>query len=164
MPGWRCLGGKVGQADPAAPDTVAPTDLLLQIKPQMRSAERPLSPHLQIYRWQLTSVLSILHRASGVALSVGAAILVWWLVAAASGPEAYDTAANFLGSWLGIVLLLGWSAALFYHLCNGIRHLVWDTGHALDLKSVYTGGWIVVAAAAVLTLIAWAAGMAHWAG
>ncbi|HEY3912390.1 MAG TPA: succinate dehydrogenase, cytochrome b556 subunit [Stellaceae bacterium] len=130
----------------------------------MRPADRPLSPHLQIYRWQLTSVLSILHRASGVALSVGGVILVWWLVAAASGPEAYDTVARFLGSWLGIVLLLGWSAALFYHLCNGIRHLVWDTGHALDLKSVYVGGCIVVAAAAILTLIAWAAGMARWAG
>lgn len=130
----------------------------------MRSAERPLSPHLQIYRWQLTSVLSILHRAAGIALTIGAAILVWWLVAAASGPEAYATVQNFLGSWIGVVLLLGWSAALFYHLCNGIRHLVWDTGHALDLGSVYLGGWIVVGATAVLTVIAWAIGIAHWVG
>jgi succinate dehydrogenase / fumarate reductase cytochrome b subunit len=90
----------------------------------MDSAERPLSPHLQIYRWQLTSVLSILHRAAGIALSVGAVLLVWWLVAAASGPAAYSRAAGFFGSWIGLVLLFGWTAALFYHLCNGIRHLV----------------------------------------
>jgi succinate dehydrogenase / fumarate reductase, cytochrome b subunit len=130
----------------------------------MRSADRPLSPHLQIYRWQLTSVLSILHRASGVALSLGGILLVWWLVAAAYGPDAYAGVADFLGSWLGIVLLLGWTAALFYHLCNGIRHLVWDTGHALDLRSTYIGGSIVVAAAAILTGIAWAVGIARWVG
>ncbi len=100
----------------------------------MRSADRPLSPHLQIYRWQLTSVLSILHRATGVALSAGTILLVWWLVAAASGPEAYEGVQEFLGSWLGLLLLFGWSLSLFYHLCNGIRHLVWDTGHALDLE------------------------------
>lgn len=128
----------------------------------MRSADRPLSPHLQIYRWQLTSVMSILHRAAGVALSIGTVLLVWWLVAAASGPDAYDRIENFLGSWIGLVLLLGWSASLFYHLCNGIRHLVWDTGHALDLGSTYLGGWLVVAATSVLTLIAWVAGIWRW--
>ena len=128
----------------------------------MRSAERPLSPHLQIYRWQLTSVMSILHRAAGLALCAGSVLLVWWLVAAATGPEAYRGAQNFLGSWIGIALLLGWTAALFYHLCNGIRHLTWDTGHALDLRSTYIGGWVVVAATAILTGAAWAAGIAHW--
>ena len=130
----------------------------------MKTAERPLSPHLQIYRWQLTSVMSILHRATGVALSAGGVLLVLWLVAAASGPEAYSRFADFLGSWFGIVLLLGWTAALFYHLCNGIRHLVWDTGHALDLGPTYFGGWIVVGATVVLTAIAWAAGISHWVG
>ena len=73
----------------------------------MRSADRPLSPHLQIYRWQLTSVLSILHRATGVALSGGAILLVWWLVAAATGPEAYEGVEEFLGSWIGLLLLFG---------------------------------------------------------
>jgi succinate dehydrogenase / fumarate reductase, cytochrome b subunit len=130
----------------------------------MRSVDRPLSPHLQIYRWQLTSVLSILHRAAGVALAVGAIVLVWWLVAAASGPVAYDIVDDFIRSWFGIVLVLGWSAALFYHLCNGVRHLVWDTGHALDLKSTYIVGWLVVAATAVLTVIAWLAGISRWVG
>src|SRR5215468_9455860 len=123
---------------------------------------RPLSPHLQIYRWQLTSVLSILHRASGIALSAGTLLLVWWLVAAASGPEAYSQVAAFVRSWLGLLLLFGWAASLFYHLCNGIRHLVWDSGHALDLRSTYTGGWIVVGATAVLTLVAWIVGISRW--
>jgi succinate dehydrogenase / fumarate reductase cytochrome b subunit len=129
----------------------------------MGSADRPLSPHLQIYRWQLTSVLSALHRLAGLALSAGTILLVWWLVAAASGPDAYDAVQGFLGSWLGIVMLLGWSAALFYHLCNGIRHLVWDTVHAFDLGSTYIGGWLVVAATAALTAIAWIAGISSWA-
>ena len=128
----------------------------------MRSADRPLSPHLSIYRWQLTMVLSILHRVTGVVLSAGAILLVWWLVAAASGPDVYEGVENFLGSWLGLLLLLGWTASLFYHLCNGIRHLVWDTGHALDLKSTYLGGWLVVAGTATLTLIAWIAGIYRW--
>jgi succinate dehydrogenase / fumarate reductase, cytochrome b subunit len=128
----------------------------------MDNADRPLSPHLQVYRWQLTSVLSILHRAAGIALSVGALLLVWWLVAAASGPATYRAVESFLGSWLGFLLLLGWTAALFYHLANGIRHLVWDTGNALDLRATYLGGWLVVAATAVLTAIAWMAGIWHW--
>jgi succinate dehydrogenase / fumarate reductase cytochrome b subunit len=128
----------------------------------MRSADRPLSPHLQIYRWQLTSVLSILHRAAGVVLSAGAILLVWWLVAAASGAEAYEGVEDFLGSWPGLLLLFGWTVALFYHLCNGIRHLVWDTGHALDLRSVYVGGWVVVGATGVLTFVAWVAGISRW--
>src|SRR6266576_6656902 len=112
----------------------------------MRSADQPLSPHLQIYRWQLTSVLSILHRASGVALSAGTILLVWWLIAAASGPEAYEGVQDFLGSWIGLLLLFGWTLALFYHLCNGIRHLWWDTGRGLELNGVYAGGWAVLAA------------------
>ena len=128
----------------------------------MKSADRPISPHLQIYRWQLTSVLSILHRAAGIVLSAGAILLVWWLVAAASGPDAYEGVANFLGSWIGLLLLFGWTAALFYHLCNGIRHLVWDTGQALDLKSTYLGGWLVVGGTALLTVIAWIAGISNW--
>lgn len=128
----------------------------------MISDPRPLSPHLQIYRWQLTSVLSILHRMTGIALAIGAILLVAWLGAAADGPGAYAKMQGFLGSWIGLILLFGWSVALFYHLCNGIRHLAWDTGHGLDLKSVYASGWTVVAATAVLTVIAWIAGLASW--
>ena len=130
----------------------------------MTTDPRPLSPHLQIYRWQLTSVLSILHRASGVALSLGTLLLVWWLVAAASGPGPYENVQWFLGSWVGLLLLFGWSLALFYHLCNGLRHLCWDTGHGLDLRSVYASGWAVLAGTALLTVIAWVVGISQWGG
>ena len=130
----------------------------------MSSDPRPLSPHLQVYRWQLTSVMSILHRLSGVALSAGAILLVWWLVAAAAGPEAYAGVQAFLGSWIGVALLFAWSLALFYHLCNGLRHLWWDTGQGLDLPSVYASGWTVLAATAVLTVVAWVVGVVAWVG
>jgi succinate dehydrogenase / fumarate reductase cytochrome b subunit len=128
----------------------------------MRQAGRPLSPHLQIYKPQLTSVLSISHRATGVALSVGALLLVWWLLAGALGAESYGRAQSFLGSWIGVLLMIGWTFSLFFHLCNGIRHLVWDTGHGLDLPTSYASGWMVVAASIVLTLIAAVAGIAQW--
>jgi succinate dehydrogenase / fumarate reductase, cytochrome b subunit len=128
----------------------------------MTSDPRPLSPHLQVYRWQLTSVLSILHRASGVALTLGAVLLVWWLVAAAEGPEPFARAQAFLGSPIGLVLLFLWSLALYYHLCNGVRHLVWDSGRGLDLPSVYRGGWAALAGTALLTAITWAVVMLHW--
>jgi succinate dehydrogenase / fumarate reductase cytochrome b subunit len=125
----------------------------------MQTSERPLSPHLQIYRWQLTMTLSIAHRATGIALAVGTLLLVWWLVAAATSPEAYADAAGFMRSWLGVLLLIGWSFSLFYHLCAGIRHLVWDTGYGLDIKSVYQSGWTVVVVSIGLTLLAWAAAL-----
>lgn len=128
----------------------------------MPTDQRPLSPHLQVYRWQLTSVLSILHRATGVALSVGAVLLVWWLVAAAAGPAPYASFQGFIGSWFGLLLLLGWTVSLFYHLCNGIRHLCWDTGQGLELPAVYASGWTVLAGTAVLTVLAWAFGISQW--
>ena len=128
----------------------------------MRSDPRPLSPHLQVYRWQLTSVLSILHRFTGIALSAGSILLVAWLLAAAQGPQAYAGMRGFLGSWIGLVLLFGWTVALFYHLCNGIRHLWWDTGRGLELPQVYAGGWAVVGATALLTAIAWIVGLSQW--
>ena len=128
----------------------------------MISDPRPLSPHLQIYRWQLTSVLSILHRLSGVALAIGAILLVSWLGAASDGPQSYAAFQHFMGSWIGLVLLFGWSVALFYHTCNGIRHLWWDTGRGLELKSVSASGWTVLAATGALTIVAWAVGLNRW--
>lgn len=121
----------------------------------MSSNERPLSPHLQIYRPQLTSVMSISHRATGILLSIGLIVLTYWLLAAAAGPGAFATAQVVLGTWIGRVLLFFWSFAVFYHLCNGVRHLVWDTGHALDLDPAYAGGYLAVAGAIVLTLLTW---------
>jgi succinate dehydrogenase / fumarate reductase cytochrome b subunit len=129
----------------------------------MSPPTRPLSPHLQVYRWQLTSVLSILHRISGVALTAGTILLVWWLVAAAEGPAAYEGVRDFLGSGIGLAMLFGWTVALFYHLCNGLRHLWWDTGHGFELPDVYAGGWAVIAATAVLTAVTWGVAMATWA-
>jgi succinate dehydrogenase / fumarate reductase cytochrome b subunit len=121
----------------------------------MADRQRPLSPDLQIYRPQLTSVLSITHRLTGIALSVGSPLLVFWLIAAAAGPSAYGTLHGFLGSWLGLALLFGWTYALFFHLCNGIRHLFWDAGYGFELRAIYASGWTVVAASVVLTLAAW---------
>ena len=118
----------------------------------MASHDRPLSPHLQVYRPQITSVLSILHRITGVALAAGGILLVYWLVAAASGPDAFATAQAFIGSFFGRLFLLGWTFALFYHFCNGIRHLTWDAGWGLELPMVYRTGWAVVGVSAVLTV------------
>jgi succinate dehydrogenase / fumarate reductase cytochrome b subunit len=122
----------------------------------MEKSQRPLSPHLQIYQPQLTSVLSITHRGSGIALAIGALVLVYWLLAAASGAEAYASAQHLLGSWFGRVVLLGFSYALFFHLCNGIRHLFWDAGVGFELQTAYASGKAVVIVSIVLTLGAWA--------
>ena len=121
----------------------------------MEKSQRPLSPHLQIYRPQLTSVLSITHRATGVALVVGTLVLVYWLLAVASGAETYASAQYLLGSWLGRIVLLGFSFALFFHLCNGIRHLFWDVGLGFELKTAYASGTAVVIVSVVMTLLAW---------
>jgi succinate dehydrogenase / fumarate reductase cytochrome b subunit len=128
------------------------------------TAQRPLSPHLQIYRPQITTVLSISHRLTGLALAVGTLLLVWWLVALASGPEAYATVQGFVGSWLGRLLLLGWTFSLFFHLANGIRHLFWDAGYGFDLKTTTASGWTAVAASVVLTLLAWGVGLSAMGG
>jgi len=121
----------------------------------MTTGERPLSPHLQVYRWQITMTLSILHRATGIALAGGTLLLAWWLLAMASGPSAYDSVQAFNGSWFGRLLLFGWTWSLFYHLGNGIRHLFWDAGMGFEIPMVYRSGWTVVVASVVLTLLAW---------
>ncbi len=124
----------------------------------MATQDRPLSPHLQVYRPQITSMLSILHRVTGVGLGAGTLLIAWWLIAAATGPEAFETAQAFLGSLFGRLILFGFTWALFYHLCNGIRHLVWDAGYGYDLDSVTKTGWLVLVASVVLTVLAWIAG------
>ena len=128
------------------------------------SAERPLSPHLQIYRPQLTSVMSILHRITGVALAAGTLLLAWWLVALASGEDDFNAVQGFVASWLGKLLLLGWSFAVFFHLANGIRHLFWDAGYGFEIKTTYASGWAVVAASTLLTVLAWGLGLSMTAG
>lgn len=121
----------------------------------METKQRPLSPHLQIYRPQWTSVLSILHRITGVLLSVGTVLMVAWLVALAQGEQAYQAMIAFMSSPLILIALVGWNLALFYHLLNGIRHLLWDTGTMLELKPARTSGWAVAILAVILTAIVW---------
>ena len=113
---------------------------------------RPLSPHLQVYRPQLTSVTSILVRITGNALLVGALLVVWWLLAAATGPEHFATADAVLRSWFGDLVLFLSLWALWYHSLGGIRHLIWDSGRGLDLKSSYTMGYVMIGGSVLLTV------------
>lgn len=125
---------------------------------------RPLSPHLQVYRWQLPMAMSIFHRMTGVALAVGSLVLLYWLVAAASGPEAYARAQGLLGSVVGKLLLAGWTWAFFYHLCNGVRHLFWDAGKGFEIKRAYASGYVVIGCSFVLTALVWACVFAQSGG
>ena len=123
----------------------------------MTPQNRPLSPDLQIYRPQLTSILSFSHRLTGIALSLGTLLLITWLMAAAAGPQAYSAIQRFLSSWLGLVLMFGWTFSFFFHLCNGLRHLAWDAGYGFELRSIYVSGWTVVVVSIALTMGAWVA-------
>jgi succinate dehydrogenase / fumarate reductase cytochrome b subunit len=117
--------------------------------------DRPLSPHLQIYRPQITSALSIFHRVTGVAMTLGAVLIVWWFFAAATGPEAFATADGFLSSILGQLIMLGTLAAFSYHFLNGIRHLYWDAGYGFELSSVTSSGVAVLIGTVVMTAVIW---------
>ena len=123
-----------------------------------RPVHRPLSPHLQVYKPQLTSVLSILHRATGIALSVGALYLATWVICAAD-PKTYAQFQSFNTSIVGRIVLGGWLFCTFYHLCNGIRHLFWDAGYGFELKDAYRSGWTVVAVSLIATAASWIVGL-----
>lgn len=118
---------------------------------------RPLSPHLQVYKPQITSVLSILHRATGVGLCAALPLLVLWLVALSNGAADYASFTQCIASPVGKIFLMGWSWALCYHLCMGIRHLFWDAGCGFELKQVYLSGKIALGVSTLLTLILWIA-------
>ena len=120
-----------------------------------RTVRRPLSPHLQVYKPQITTALSIFHRITGVALALGTLLLVWWLAAAATSDTAYAGVSWFMRSPIGYLVLFGWTAALWYHFCNGIRHLFWDFGYGLELPTVHASGKAVLAATALLTVLTW---------
>ena len=117
-----------------------------------KSAERPLSPHLQIYRGGLTMFMSIIHRITGVALYAGTLLLVWWLTAAATSDQYFDMVQAVFGSWIGKLVLFGFTWALIHHTLGGIRHLVWDVGHGFDLKDVEMGARLTLAGSIILTL------------
>lgn len=125
----------------------------------MNQRRRPRSPDIQIYRPQLTSVLSITHRVTGVVLSIGAPLLVIWLTAGSLGPQAYSSVSGAAGSGPGLAALLVFTFALFFHLCNGIRHLFWDAGYGFELRTIYASGWAVLAASLLLTTITWVSGI-----
>ena len=124
-----------------------------------RPVHRPLSPHLQVYRLQLTSTLSILHRATGIALSAGVLYLTAWVVCASGSNEVYAKLQAFNSSIVGRIVLGGWLFCLFFHLFNGIRHLFWDVGYGFEIKDAYRSGWLVVAASLVATAISWIVGL-----
>jgi succinate dehydrogenase / fumarate reductase cytochrome b subunit len=117
---------------------------------------RPTSPHLQIYRLPLAALLSITHRITGVGLALGTLLLTWWVASAASGPEAYYMAVDCVKSWFGQLVLFGFSVALYFHLCNGIRHLVWDTVRSFEKADTARTNIYVLVATAVLTIGTWA--------
>ncbi len=125
-----------------------------------RLIERPLSPHLTVYRWPPTMLASILNRATGVTLSAGTLLLVWWLTAAATGPDAFATVQSFVRSPLGLLLLLGWTASLYFHLLNGIRHLAWDYGLGFAKPGLNPATYAVFAASGAATLLTWIAAYA----
>ena len=116
-------------------------------------SQRPLSPHLGVYKFMYTMALSILHRITGCAATVGLLAFVWWLMALASGPDAYATAMRCLGSPLGKLLLIGFTFSFLFHFCNGIRHLVWDTGRGLERAQARASGYVVIVAAILLTIV-----------
>ena len=121
---------------------------------------RPLSPPLQVYRLPLTVILSITNRITGVGLAIGTLLLVWWLVAAATSGPAYDTVSWFLRTPVGYFLLFGWSVALWYHFCNGLRHLGWDFGHGLELAESRASNRMVLIGTALFTVLTWVIGLA----
>jgi len=130
-------------------------------KPPMTARiERPLSPHLQTYRWTLTMVLSIVHRATGVALYFGTLLLAWWLIAAVSGPAAYSTVQTFTSSFLGRLIVLGYTWALLHHLLSGLRHFVWDLGYGFKASEREPLTWGALIGGILLTVLLWIAAYA----
>ena len=119
--------------------------------------ERPLSPFMfpVWYHFQIGSFLSILHRLTGIALAVGSILLTWWLIAVAAGGGLFAATHAFIASPIGMLLLFLWSAAFYYHLCSGIRHLAWDAGYGFEIRTANRNGYAVLAATALLTVITW---------
>ncbi len=120
-------------------------------------SSRPRAPHVQIYRWPVTMATSICHRVTGVALYAGTVFLAWWLIAAASTPAAYSLFKEIAGSGLGVVVLFGYTWALLYHLFNGIRHLVWDTGHGFENETAERTGILVFGLSVGVAFLIWLA-------
>ncbi len=121
----------------------------------MSKSDRPLSPHLSIYRWPITMTLSILHRVTGVAMSLGLVVLAYWLWAVSSGPADYARFNDLTSTLVGRLLMIGWSFAFFYHFANGVRHLVWDTGRGFEMHQANASAWLVLALSIGMTAMYW---------
>jgi succinate dehydrogenase / fumarate reductase cytochrome b subunit len=121
----------------------------------MSKSDRPLSPHLSIYRWPITMTLSILHRATGVAMSVGLVVLAYWLLAVSSGLAEYASFTALMSTLVGRLLLIGWSFAFFYHFANGVRHFVWDTGRGFEMHQANASAWFVLTLSIGMTAVYW---------
>ena len=127
-----------------------------------RSRERPLSPHLQVYSWQVQMVTSILHRATGVILVVGSLLVVWALLALAGGPQPWAEFSRCARSPLGFLVLFGWSWALAFHLINGARHLLQDAGYGLGVEDFVRSSWISIIGSVVMVVLVWAIVLQQW--
>jgi succinate dehydrogenase / fumarate reductase cytochrome b subunit len=134
------------------PDTIA------------QKSKRPLSPHLQVYKLPLTALMSISHRLTGIGLIIGTLIVTGFFLAAASGPDAYNMVLDFAETIYGKIILVLWSAGLYYHMCNGVRHMIWDTGALLSLPAARTANFVVLTAAALLTIGTWVMACGCWRG
>ncbi len=124
------------------------------VKPA-RTRQRPLSPHLQIYRPQINMVMSIVHRITGTGLYFGSLLMAWWLFAAATSPAYFDFVNGLFATWLGMIVLVGFSWALIHHALGGLRHFIWDTGAALDIASVDLLSWATIVLSVLLTAALW---------
>lgn len=124
----------------------------------MASVKGPLSPHLTVYKWHITMVLSILHRGTGVFLSIGLLFISYWLLTLASGPEAYQRLYLHVNAWYGQLILLGFVFSLYLHMCNGVRHLFWDTGYGFEISTFHFSAYLVFIVSIVLTTLTWIAG------
>ena len=124
--------------------------------PQKMGRERPLSPHLTIWRWQVTMLASIMHRATGMALSAGAIVLAWWLVSISNGPEGYDSFMVYAAMPLGLIVLFGFTWAFAFHFCNGVRHLAWDLGYGFEKHTASQTGFLVFALSFIIAIAAFA--------
>lgn len=129
---------------------------MAQAKPLMQTgSNRPVSPHLQVYSLLINMVMSIVHRITGMALYFGTLLLAWWLIAAATGPDAFSFAASVLGSPIGLIVLFGYTWAFMHHLLGGVRHLIWDTGAGFSLRAIDAMSWLTLVGSVILTLGVW---------
>ena len=149
------FGKSIAGAQGALPVVTVTT---LKKAAQMSAQDRPLSPHLQVYRWPISMTLSILHRITGVGLGFGTLLMAYWLIAAAVGPDWFTDAQVFLNSWIGRIILLSFTVSLMFHFCNGVRHLFWDAGKGFELSTARNSAIAVLLGTIVLTVATWVIG------